>query len=102
MSKFKSFVARVIVATATLAAVTPAYAGEPAKQSFKHDGYTYVYEVKETATGRVISGRRFPGAAPFTLTVRGNGVQGTSAGQPVNFSLADARGAARGAVVVGQ
>ncbi|HKY81839.1 MAG TPA: hypothetical protein VJM09_10270, partial [Sphingobium sp.] len=52
--------------SAVVAAVAPAHA-EEGKQRFTHEGYTYVYEVKETKTGQRISGRRFPDAVAFNL-----------------------------------
>lgn len=74
---------------------TIAYAADDApKQRFTHEGYTYVYQVKDTKTGRVISGRRLPDAVAFNLSVRNGKVSGTTGGQPVAFKVEDARGAA--------
>jgi hypothetical protein len=76
-------------AAATLTA-TAAFAAE--KQSFRHDGSTYVYETVQRANGRtVIQGRRFPSGSAFRLTVRGDRVTGTAGGQPVAFRLATAQ-----------
>ena len=71
----------------------PVHAGETAKQRFTHEGYTYVYAVKDTKTGKVISGRRFPDAVAFNLSVRDGKVSGVSGGQPVDFKVEEARGA---------
>lgn len=79
---------------AIAAFVAPAQA-EEAKQRFTHEGYTYVYQVKETAQGsQRISGRRYPGAVAFNLAVKGGKVSGVSNGQPVAFKVEEAQGAA--------
>ena len=71
----------------------PAHAEDAAKQKFTHEGYTYVYAVKDTKTGRVISGRRYPDAVAFNLAVKNGRVSGMSGGQAVTFKVEDARGA---------
>ena len=82
-----------------LAAIGTANAAEKvAKESFTLDGYTYVYEVKADAKGQTITGIRYPDATPFTLTLKGNRIEGVSNDQPVAFSLAETKGAAKGAV----
>ncbi|WP_336974931.1 hypothetical protein [Sphingobium aromaticiconvertens] len=88
---------KIIVAGAfgAIAAAAPANAEEAGKQRFTHEGYTYVYDVKETKTGQVISGRRFPDAVAFNLAVKNGKVKGVSGGQNVNFSVDEARGAAQ-------
>lgn len=93
------FFARSAFVALAVAAVAPAHAQDAGKQRFSHEGFTYVYDVKETASGKVITGKRYPGAEPFTLTVRGNGVAGVSGGQHVAFNLSEAKGAAQGAVI---
>ncbi|HWV13647.1 MAG TPA: hypothetical protein VN110_10165 [Sphingobium sp.] len=87
LSKF--ILTGVIVA----AALTSAQAKE-AKQRFTHEGYTYVYEVKDTKTGQLISGRRYPDAVAFNLAVRKGKVSGVSGGQRVTFNVDEAHGAA--------
>lgn len=82
-------------ALGVIAAATPANAEEAGKQRFTHEGYTYVYDLKETKTGQVISGRRFPDAVAFNLAVKNGRVKGTSGGQDVAFSVEEARGAAQ-------
>lgn len=82
-------------ALSAIAAIAPAHAEEAAKQRFTHEGYTYVYEVKDTKTGQVISGRRYPDAVAFNLSVKNGKVAGNSGGKPVAFNVEDARGAAR-------
>lgn len=89
LSKF--IVAGVIGAIAATAAQAEDAA---AKQRFTHEGYTYVYQVKDTKTGKVISGRRFPDAVAFNLAVKNGKVSGVSGGQQVAFKVEDARGAA--------
>lgn len=86
----------VIAATAVLVAA-PALADDANKGRFVHEGYTYVYQVKDTKAGKQISGTRYPGATAFSLNVRGEKVSGQSGGQPVAFKVADAAGAAAGA-----
>lgn len=84
-----------IAAVAVAAAfVTPAMADEAGKQRFTHEGYTYVYQVKDTKTGQVISGRRYPDAVAFNLAVKDGKVNGVSGGSKVAFNVEDARGAA--------
>lgn len=86
---------KFMTATVSVAAATTAvHADEAAKQRFKHEGYTYVYQVKDTKTGRVISGRRYPDAMAFNLAVKGDKVSGVSGGRQVSFDVDDARGAA--------
>jgi len=77
---------------AAIAAIAPAQA-EEGKQRFTHEGYTYVYEVKDTKTGKLISGRRYPDAVAFNLAVKNGKVSGLSGGQPVAFKVEEARGA---------
>lgn len=79
---------------AIVAVAAPAQAEEAGKQRFTHEGYTYVYEVKDTKSGKVISGRRFPDAVAFNLAVKNGKVSGVSGGQSVAFKVEDARGAA--------
>lgn len=76
------------------AANAPVHAEEAGKQKFTHEGYTYVYDVKDTKTGKVISGRRYPDAVAFNLSVKNGRVSGVSGGQSVDFKVKDARGAA--------
>lgn len=66
---------------------------EPGKERFVHEGYTYVYEVKDTKDGQRISGTRYPGAQAFNLKVHDGRVVGTSGGQRVAFNVEEARGA---------
>lgn len=85
---------KFIVTGAIVALAVPAQAEESAKQRFTHEGYTYVYEVKDTKIGKVISGRRFPDSVAFNLAVKNGKVSGVSGGQQVAFKIKDARGAA--------
>ncbi|MBJ7377144.1 MULTISPECIES: hypothetical protein [Sphingobium] len=80
--------------SAIVAIAAPAQAEEAGKQRFTHEGYTYVYKVKDTKAGKVISGRRFPDAVAFNLAVKNGKVSGVSGGQPVAFKVEEARGAA--------
>ncbi len=88
---------KFVLAGALSAIVLPAAAQEAGKQRFTHEGYTYVYEVKDTKAGKVISGRRFPDAVAFNLAVKNGRVSGVSGGQDVAFRVEEARGAASGA-----
>lgn len=86
---------KVIIAgalSAVIAAAAPASA-EEGKKRFTHEGYTYVYAVRDTKTGQVISGRRYPDAVAFNLAVKNGKVSGTSGGVPVTFMVDEARGA---------
>lgn len=77
----------IIVATAAQAEDTAP------KQRFTHEGYTYVYDVKDTGATRIISGRRFPDNVAFNLSVRNGRVTGVSDGKQVAFTVKEARGA---------
>lgn len=81
-------------ALSAIVAITPAGAEDAASQRFTHEGYTYVYKVKDTKTGQVISGRRYPGDVAFNLAVKDGKVEGQSNGHRVVFNVAEARGAA--------
>jgi hypothetical protein len=75
----------------SLAVVTPASAKSDAV-TFKHEGVTYKYTVKNVSeTKRVISGYATPGAS-FHLVVTGNDVSGTANGTPVSFTVSEAKG----------
>lgn len=80
--------------SAVVAAAVPASAEEAGNQRFTHEGYTYIYRVKDTKSGKVISGRRLPDATAFNLSVKNGRVSGVSGGRPVAFNVADASGAA--------
>ena len=84
-----------IIALSALGAAGAAQAETPKQDSFDLDGYTYVYEVKADAKGQTITGVRYPDETPFTLKVKGDRVEGETAGQSVAFSVSDAKGAAR-------
>lgn len=90
----------VLAATAATFTATAAFAAE-GEQSFVYDGATYVYTTQEAASGqRVIDGKRSDGTR-FHLVVANKRVSGTTAGVPVSFSVASARGAAAGAESTG-
>jgi hypothetical protein len=84
----------VLAAAGTLAVAAPALSEDAAKERFVHEGYTYVYTVKDAKGGKVISGTRYPGATAFNLRVNEGKVRGVSGGQQVAFPLEAARGAA--------
>ncbi|MGK2912005.1 MAG: hypothetical protein ACSLE1_19715 [Sphingobium sp.] len=88
---------KIVLSAAVLSAAAPVLAEAPAKERFVHEGYTYVYQVKPTKGGQVISGTRYPGATAFQLKVAGEKVKGVSGGQSVAFNVAEARGAAQSA-----
>lgn len=85
---------KIVLAAAALSAAAPAIAQDAAKERFVHEGYTYVYQVKPTKDGKVISGTRYPGATAFQLKVAGDKVSGISGGTKVTFNVAEAKGAA--------
>lgn len=84
----------VLAAPVAVAFASPALAKDEEKGSFEHGGYTYVYEVQQQGSAQLISGRRYPGATPFSLRVRNGEVSGTSNGMSVNFNVSEAAGAA--------
>lgn len=92
MRMLSKFIATAVVGT--LSATTATAAEDAPKQRFTHEGYTYVYQVKDTKSGKVISGRRFPDSVAFNLAVRNGKVSGVSGGQQVAFDVEEARGAA--------
>lgn len=67
-----------------------------AKQSFVHEGSTYVYTSTQEGGRQVIDGRRYPSGQKFHLIVRGDRVSGVSGGVPVAFKTTEASGAAGG------
>lgn len=90
----------VTIAAAVAAALTSTIGmAAETKQRFTHNGLTYVYTAKQSGGRQIIDGRRFPSGSAFHLVVRGNRVSGVSGGVPVDFALAEARGAT-GAVEV--
>lgn len=93
VSKF--VIAAVSASIALLAANGSAQAADGTKEKFVHEGYTYVYEVKDNKDGKTISGTRYPGATAFNLKVRGERVSGVSGGQSVAFNVDEAKGAAQ-------
>lgn len=95
MTKTKFFSAAV--ALAGLISTAAAAAGP--EQRFVHDGATYVYSTTEKGDTTVINGRRLPDGSSFRYVVRNGRVTGSNAGQPVNFAVANARGASRTASV---
>lgn len=84
---------KIVLAAAAVSAAAPALAEGAASERFVHEGYTYVYKVKPTKQGQLISGTRYPGATAFQLKVAGEKVSGLSGGTKVAFNVADARGA---------
>lgn len=87
---------KVILSAVVLSAAAPAIAEDAAKERFVHEGYTYVYQVKPTKDGKLISGTRYPGATAFQLKVAGEKVSGISGGTKVAFNVAEAQGAVAG------
>ena len=92
MRMLSKFVMSALIAAGAVNA--PAHAEDTAKQKFTHEGYTYVYDVKDTKSGKVISGLRYPDAVAFNLAVKNGRVLGTSDGRAVAFKVEEARGAA--------
>lgn len=84
---------KIVLAAVAVSASVPVFAEAPAKERFVHEGYTYVYKVKQVNNAKVISGTRYPGAVAFNLKVAGDTVKGVSGGQQIAFRLADAAGA---------
>ena len=84
-----------IIALSALGAAGAAQAEASKQESFDLDGYTYVYQVAQDAKGQTITGVRYPDETPFTFKVKGDRVEGETAGQSVAFTVADAKGAAR-------
>ncbi|UIJ47008.1 hypothetical protein LZK98_08715 [Sphingomonas cannabina] len=85
---------KIALATTLALGATSAFAGEPAN-SFRLEGRTYTYNTETDAAGNtVLVGHAQPGGE-FRLVVKGGRVSGDVAGQPVAFSVAESRGAAR-------
>ncbi|WP_235525827.1 hypothetical protein [Sphingomonas sp. Leaf34] len=85
-----------IIAAAAAALTSTIGMAADEKQSFVHEGSTYVYTTTQDAGRQVIDGRRYPSGQKFHLIVRGNRVSGVSGGVPVTFKTAEATGAAGG------
>lgn len=85
-----------IIAAAAAALTSTIGMAADAKQSFVHEGSTYVYTSTQDGGRQVIDGRRYPSGQKFHLIVRGDRVSGVSAGVPVAFKTAEATGAAGG------
>ncbi|MEG3165031.1 hypothetical protein U1701_10530 [Sphingomonas sp. PB2P19] len=87
----------ILILTAAAAALTSTVGiAAEGRQSFVHEGSTYVYTTSEQDGRQVINGRRFPSGQQFHLIVRGDRVSGTSGGVPVSFKTREASGAAGG------
>ncbi len=87
----------LLILTAAAAALTSSIGvAAEGRQSFVHDGSTYVYTSSVQAGRQVIDGRRLPSGQPFHLVVKGDRVSGTSGGVPVSFKTKEASGAAGG------
>jgi hypothetical protein len=81
---------RMLFTAAILAlTVTPAVAAPAEKNSFTHEGITYVYTATTKGDVKVINGKSYPGAKPFELVVRNDRVSGTSGFAPVSFKLSE-------------
>lgn len=80
-------------ATIAMSIAAPALADTGETKSFEHEGFRYVYKVVEEGSSQRITGHRYPGSVPFSLTVRDGMVSGTSNGTSVRFSVSSAAGA---------
>lgn len=89
-----------ILAAAAAALTSTIGMAEDAKQSFVHDGSTYVYSTVQVNGRKVITGRRLPSGQTFRLVVNGDRVSGVSGGVPVAFRTTEASGAATGLAAV--
>lgn len=74
----KKFVAFAILSSVV---AMPALAG-----SFTRDGVSYKYEVKQSGSYQVISGRNLSTGEAFKLRVRGSRVAGVYNGHEVSFA----------------
>ncbi|MEG8025184.1 hypothetical protein QP162_13540 [Sphingomonas aurantiaca] len=86
---------KIIAAAAAALTSTIGMAADD-KQSFVHEGSTYVYTTTQDGGRQVIDGRSYPSGQKFHLIVRGDRVSGMSGGVPVAFKTAEATGAAGG------
>ncbi|MES3108438.1 hypothetical protein [Sphingomonas aurantiaca] len=86
---------KIIAAAAAALTSTIGMAADD-KQSFVHEGSTYVYTTTQDGGRQVIDGRSYPSGQKFHLIVRGDRVSGVSGGVPVAFRTAEATGAAGG------
>lgn len=93
MFKIFSLIALPAIALAATAGV----AAET--KTFTSDGVTYVYASTTANDGStVLTGHAVPGGRSFRLVVRKGQVSGHSNGQPVRFSVDEAKGAAGGVI----
>lgn len=86
---------KIIAAAAAALTSTIGMAADD-KQSFVHEGSTYVYTTTQDGGRQVIDGRSYPSGQKFHLIVHGDRVSGVSGGVPVAFKTAEATGAAGG------
>lgn len=86
---------KIIAAAAAALTSTIGMAADD-KQSFVHEGSTYVYTTTQDGGRQVIDGRSYPSGQKFHLIVRGDRVSGMSGGVPVAFKTAEATGASGG------
>ena len=89
-----------ILAAAAAALTSTIGMADEGKQSFVHEGDTYVYTSNVDHGRQVISGRRYPSGQAFRLVVNGNRVSGVSGGVPVAIKTTEATGAAGGIAAV--
>lgn len=87
----------VFAAVAVISIAAPAVAETAETSSFEHEGFTYVYKVEQKGNAQIITGKRYPGGARFSLRLRDGKVNGVSNGVAVNFDQSDAQGAAASA-----
>ena len=85
-----------IIAAAAAALTSTIGMAPDDKQSFVHEGSTYVYTTTQDGGRQVIDGRSYPSGQKFHLIVRGDRVSGMSGGVPVAFKTAEATGASGG------
>lgn len=63
------------------------------KETFEHDGVTYVYTVKQVGETQRITGYHYPAGSRFSLAVRNGTVTGNYNGTPVRFDVSEASAA---------
>lgn len=90
----------ILLATASAALTSTIGMAQDGQKQFVHEGKTYTYTSTFKDGRTVIEGHRLPDGEPFHLVVRNKRVSGTSAGVPVSFPVAQAKGAASGIATI--
>lgn len=80
-------------AALAISLASPANAKNSDKESFVHEGITYVYKVENKGSAQIIKGKAYPSNTPFTIRVNDEKVTGNYGSQAIRFKVAEAKDA---------